>query len=107
MKTLLREAGVPCARHSLAATRPRRLPSPKRSVPIVVKPPAGAGLCPPSRRWRWGARRGAARERARRGQPAILEEFITGEEHSFETMSLDGHAVWQLAHALLPDARSK
>ena len=28
------------------------------------------------------------------GDPVLLEEFIIGDEHSFETISIDGEAVW-------------
>ncbi|HWC74126.1 MAG TPA: hypothetical protein VG454_09325, partial [Gemmatimonadales bacterium] len=28
------------------------------------------------------------------GRPVLLEEYVTGDEHSFETVSIDGRAVW-------------
>ena len=44
MKTVLRAAGVPCARHRLARSAAEAADSPEEvGFPLVVKPPAGAG----------------------------------------------------------------
>jgi Biotin carboxylase len=44
MKTVLRAAGVPCARHKLAVGAADALEFAERvGFPLVVKPPAGAG----------------------------------------------------------------
>ena len=96
MKTLLREAGVPCARHRLAATEAEAFAFAEEvGYPLVVKPPAGAGSVSTFRVDDDAALGDALRVSAPAADnPALLEEFITGEEHSFETMSLDGHAVW-------------
>jgi len=96
MKTLLREAGVPCARHRLAASEAEAFAFAEEvGYPLVVKPPAGAGSVSTFRVDDGAALADALRVSAPGADnPALLEEFITGEEHSFETMSLDGHAVW-------------
>ena len=44
MKTVLRAAGVPCARHKLAVSAADAIEFAERvGFPLVVKPPAGAG----------------------------------------------------------------
>ena len=96
MKDVLRGAGIPCARHALATKVEEALEFARQvGYPLVVKPPAGAaarstfrvddearlreclGVLPPSE-----------------AQPVLLEEFVVGEEHSFDTVSLGGRAVW-------------
>ena len=89
-------AGVPCARHRLAASEAEAFAFAEEvGYPLVVKPPAGAGSVSTFRVDGAKALAEALRVSAPNADnPALLEEFITGEEHSFETMSLDGHAVW-------------
>ncbi len=96
MKTLLREAGVPCARHALVEDE-RGLWAFAEQVgyPLVVKPPAGAGAQSTFRVDNAGAFGEALRISApSQEQPVLIEEFITGEEHSLETISVGGRAVW-------------
>lgn len=96
MKTVLTRAGLPCARHRLAF-HPEDAFAFAEDVgfPLVVKPPAGAGAkatfrvddervladclqtLPPSR-----------------NDPVLIEEFVTGEEHSFDSVVLGGRIVW-------------
>jgi biotin carboxylase len=96
MKDVLRAAGVPCAQHRLCADPAAcRAFAAETGFPLVVKPPAGAG-----------ARNTFRVEGAREleewlavappapGREALLEEFITGQEHSFDTMSIGGRALW-------------
>ncbi len=96
MKTVLREAGVPCARHRLL-TAPEDAWAFVRQVgfPIVMKPPAGAGAKATGRIDDEAALR-AALERhpptARR--PMLAEEFVRGLEHSFDGVSIDGKLIW-------------
>jgi biotin carboxylase len=96
MKTVLREAGVPCARHGLAASEAEAWAFAEEvGYPLVVKPPAGAGSLS-TFRVNDDAALGEALRMTAPGahQPVLLEEFITGDEHSFETISVGGRAVW-------------
>src|SRR6202035_3443139 len=104
MKTVLRAAVVPCARHRLPgsatdATDFARL----AGFPLVVKPPAGAGakstfrldnsgdlsawldISPPSPE-----------------RPALIEEFLTGQEGSYDSVMVDGQLVWDSFSDYLP-----
>lgn len=104
MKTLLTAAGLPCARHALAAAaEAARAFAAVVGYPIVVKPPAGAGargtfriddadqlasaldVTPPSA-----------------AQPWMMEEMVAGEEHSFDTVSIEGRPVWHSLTRYLP-----
>ncbi len=104
MKTVLRAAGVPCARHRLAASAAdARGFAAEVGFPLVVKPPAGAGAkstfrlddqgdltawldtIPPSP-----------------DQPALIEEFLTGEEGSYDSVMVDGQVVWDSVSDYLP-----
>jgi hypothetical protein len=96
MKEVLRAAGVPCARHALVATvAEARAFAAEVGYPVVVKPPAGAGSVATFR-----VERDDQLERAvlaaapDPGHPALVEEFVVGDEHSLETVSVDGRAVW-------------
>ena len=96
MKTLLRANGVPCARHRLAASIDDASAFAEASgFPLVVKPPAGAGA---QQTWRvenvGQLRRALTVQPPSPANPVLLEEFVRGEEHSFETISIDGRAVW-------------
>lgn len=96
MKDVLRKAGLPCARHCTITDAEQAWPFIEEvGYPVVVKPPAGAGARAtfqvanaeqlsdylagyvPSRR-----------------DPALLEEFIQGEEHSYEAVTIDGEVAW-------------
>src|SRR5690349_24841796 len=82
MKTVLRAAGVPCARHKLADSAEAAEDFARvAGFPLVVKPPAGAGA-------KSTFRLDDAHELAvwldsappAPGRPALLEEFLTGDE---------------------------
>jgi biotin carboxylase len=96
MKNVLREAGVPCARHRLAHDEAEgRDFAEEVGFPLVLKPPAGAGALSTFRVDDTGAFGEALRISApTQTQPVLIEEFITGEEHSLETISIGGRAVW-------------
>jgi hypothetical protein len=96
MKDALRAAGIPVARHALLVTRQEA----ERFVnavgfPIVVKPPAGAGA-------RATFRIASLAElhtlfvhhHPSPERPLLAEEFLRGREHSLETVSVAGRAVW-------------
>ncbi|MEJ2540862.1 MAG: ATP-grasp domain-containing protein [Gemmatimonadota bacterium] len=106
MKDILREHDLPCARHTLA-----RSPEETRSFvdrvgfPVIVKPPAGSGsrgtfrISSPDELESLLSQMPPSRER-----PALVEEFLTGEEHSFDAISLDGRVVWHSINHYLPSA---
>lgn len=95
MKTLLRRHDLPCARHQLAITAEQAFAFAEECLPLVAKPPDGAGakatvrvddreqlasylrVAPPSEE-----------------QPVLLEEFLTGTEHSFDAVTVGGLPVF-------------
>ncbi|MGQ0646456.1 MAG: ATP-grasp domain-containing protein [Gemmatimonadaceae bacterium] len=96
MKTLLRAAGLPCARHRLAGSVDDAVAFAEYSgFPMVVKPPSGAGAISTFRVDRMEALLGTlAVAPPSSAKPVLLEEFIVGEEHSFETITIDGQHRW-------------
>lgn len=96
MKATLRAAGLPCARHSLV-TNANDAWAFARDVgfPLVAKPPAGAGARN-TERINDGAALGAwlLHNPPDAERPLLLEEFLSGREHSLETISIGGHSVW-------------
>jgi biotin carboxylase len=96
MKDVLRARDLPCARHRLAHDAGEALAFADESgFPLVVKPPAGAGarntFRVDSRAELEGYLRTAPPSAA---APVLLEEFITGKEHSFDTVTLNGVHVF-------------
>ncbi|HEX8503308.1 MAG TPA: ATP-grasp domain-containing protein [Pyrinomonadaceae bacterium] len=96
MKEVLRAAGVPCARHRLARSEAEGWGFVEEvGYPVVVKPPAGAGAEGTFRADGADALGEALRASAPTdARPVLLEEFVTGDEHSLETISVGGRAVW-------------
>ena len=104
MKAVFEAAGVPCARS-------RRVESAEEvhgfaeaiGYPFVVKPLAGAGARNTFRiedggqldAWLASAPLGG-------GQPVLLEEFVRGDEHSFDSVVVDGRLVWHSISRYLP-----
>ncbi len=104
MKDLLRAAGVPCARHCLAASgAASREFAAATGFPIVVKPPDGAGgagtyrLDDPAALERY-----LAAHPPDAARPALCEEFLSGEEHSFDSVAIDGRLVFWSVSRYLP-----
>lgn len=96
MKDVLRAAGVPVARHRLVrAAGDLHAFAAEVGFPVVIKPPAGAGARATHR-----LENAAALESALRSyppsasDPMLAEEFLQGTEHSLETVSIGGNAVW-------------
>jgi hypothetical protein len=96
MKDVLREAGVPCAAHALVTGAPEATAFARNvGFPLVAKPPAGAGSQATYRlddadalhAWLHSVPPSA-------DQPALLEEFLVGEEHTFDSVSVSGNTVW-------------
>ena len=104
MKTVLRAAGVPCARHTLAVSPADAIEFAERvGFPLVVKPPAGAGakstfrLDAPADLGAWLEAAPPAPDR-----PAQIEEFLTGDEGSYDSVMTDGQVIWDSVSRYLP-----
>ncbi|MEP7027855.1 MAG: ATP-grasp domain-containing protein [Candidatus Eisenbacteria bacterium] len=96
MKSVLEQAGLPCARHALARSADEATAFAKRvGYPIVAKPQAGAGA---RNTFRLDSDEQLADACAhmppRPESPVMLEEFVTGEEHSFDAVMVDGRPAW-------------
>src|SRR5205085_7959449 len=71
--------------------------------PLVVKPPAGAASQATHRADNADALRAVlAAMHPSEATPVLLEEFITGDEHSFDTFTLDGRPVFHSLTRYLP-----
>lgn len=104
MKSVLKKAGLPCARH-LLITRPDEAHDFVRQVgfPLVVKPPAGAGAASTFRVDDEPALRQAlAVCRTGPERPTLLEEYMHGQEFSFDSIMVDGRVVWHSFSHYLP-----
>ena len=92
MKSVLRAAGVPCARYRLA-----------ESADAAANPAAGAGAkstfrlddAGDLRVWLDAAPPGP-------GRPALIEEFLTGDEGSYDSVMTDGQIAWDSISAYQP-----
>jgi hypothetical protein len=96
MKEVLRAAGVPCARHALVhdGAQAKQFAS-EVGFPLVAKPPAGAGSQATYRLDDDTALDGWLGAAPPSGDsPALLEEFLVGEEHTFDSVTLGGRTVW-------------
>ncbi len=96
MKTVLRNAGVPCARHQLARSADEAITFAKSvEGALVVKPPAGAGAKATFRVNRMAQLEELlAASPPSSGNPVLLEEFLTGKERTFDGVVLNGRLVW-------------
>jgi hypothetical protein len=96
MKAVLRQHDLPCARHRLAANAEDAWEFVREvGYPIVLKPPAGAGARDTYRiDSEDDLRRVLATVPPSAPGPALLEEFILGEEHSFDSVFVGGRMVW-------------
>jgi hypothetical protein len=104
MKSVLRAAGVPCARYRLADSAAAAAGfAAEVGFPLVVKPPAGAGAKSTFRLddvndlrvWLDAAPPAP-------GRLALLEEFLTGDEGSYDSVMVDGRIVWDSVSSYLP-----
>ncbi|HEY2267940.1 MAG TPA: hypothetical protein VGI96_35345 [Streptosporangiaceae bacterium] len=104
MKTVFEQAGIPCARHKLAVRATDAHEFTERvGFPVVVKPPAGAGakstfrLDDPGDLNAWLEMAPPSPD-----QPAQMEEFLTGDEGSYDSVMIDGQVVWDSVSDYLP-----
>ena len=104
MKDVLRNAGIPCARHALVGDRVAAKSFIERvGLPVVVKPPAGAGgkgtyrLDRPEEVDSY-----LQRSPPNSGEPTLFEEFVHGTEHSFDCIFVNGKPVWHSISRYMP-----
>ncbi len=104
MKTVLSAAGVPCARHRLVTEPGEALAFAEQvGFPLVAKPPAGAGAqatyrlddIATLRSWLGALPPGPE-------SPGLLEEFLVGDEHTFDSITIAGQTVWASISDYLP-----
>ena len=104
MKAVFETAGVPCARsRRVESTADVHAFAAAIGFPFVAKPLAGAGARNTFRvdddgqlaAW-------LASAPPVEGQPMLLEEFVRGDEHSFDSVLVDGRLVWHSISRYLP-----
>ncbi len=95
MKDMLRAGGLPGARHRLCTTKAEAVEFGRSSgYPLVVKPPAGAGAKNTFRVENESELESCLRSiPPHPASPVLLEEFLSGTEYSFDSVSLDGRHV--------------
>ena len=103
---VLRAAGLPCARHRLADERRGAVWSSPSEVGLPAGRQAAGGR---GRQGHLPPRRGASSSRRRwRSDPPraaaalVVEEFVVGDEHSFDAVSIGGRPVWHSLTHYLP-----
>jgi biotin carboxylase len=95
MKEILRKHGLPCARHRRVVKDDDALRFAEEvGYPLVVKPSAGSGARNTFRVEDETQLREALRLGEGEGADTLLEEFVRGQEHSFDSVFLDGRVVW-------------
>ncbi len=104
MKDVLNAAGLPCARHVLAENSGQAVAFAELvGFPLVAKPPSGAGG---KSTFRLNSHQDLdamlQRYPVNRYDPTLLEEFVTGIEHSFDSVMLHGKPVWYSISRYLP-----
>lgn len=104
MKSVMSAAGVPCARYRLADSAAAVADfAMDVGFPLVVKPPAGSGSrstfrlddSSDLRAWLDTAPPSPTRL-------TLLEEFLTGDEGSYDSVMVDGQIVWDSVSRYLP-----
>jgi hypothetical protein len=104
MKDALRAHGLPCARYAVvhSADEARAFVA-RAGFPLVLKPTEGMGCRATYRIQTPEALDQALRSlRVSAGHPALLEEFLTGREYSFDTLVVDGQVRFHSFTRYLP-----
>lgn len=106
MKRILRDAGLPCARHALAhSAEDARAFVNAVGYPVIVKPQAGSGSRGTHRVSTDDDLAGCLRSMPPGpARPLMMEEFVVGQEHSFDSIALGGRMVWHSINDYLPAA---
>jgi phosphoribosylaminoimidazole carboxylase (NCAIR synthetase) len=106
MKDVLRAHGLPCARHALVRSQAEATAFVEEvGFPVIVKPPAGSGSRGTFRIQAWDDLTSLfAQMPPAPGEPTLVEEFIVGEEHSFDSIALGGEVVWHSINHYFPSA---
>jgi glutathione synthase/RimK-type ligase-like ATP-grasp enzyme len=103
MKALLTAKEIPCAKFALVSdTDTAWLFVRKVGFPVIVKPPEGAGAEFTYRVEDDDAFRDVLSKHPPSAQPLLIEEFITGEEHSFDAFTVNGKVKWHSITRYLP-----
>ena len=104
MKDVLAKHGLPCARHArLTDERAAWRFAEEVGYPLVLKPAAGAGAKSTFRvAGAEDLREALAAARPSPERAAVVEEFVIGDEFSFDTVSIRGRAVWHSISHYLP-----
>ena len=106
MKDVLRAHGLPCARHGLVRSPQEARDFVARAgLPVIAKPPAGSGSRGTFRIATDDDLTGLLETMPPSGdRPLLMEEFVVGDEHSFDAMSLEGRVVWHSINHYFPSA---
>ncbi|WP_420448301.1 ATP-grasp domain-containing protein [Candidatus Palauibacter sp.] len=104
MKDVLRAHDLPCARHALVRDETEATSfANETGFPLIVKPPAGSGARGTFRVETPAQLRTAiAMSQSSAERPTLIEEFVGGEEHSFDAVSIGGRVVWHSINHYLP-----
>ena len=104
MKEYFRKAGVPCARHCSATSEKEAWKFVESNgFPVCVKPVDGAATLSTFRVEDAKSFAEVLRSSGvSKEHPLQIEEWITGQEHSFETVSIKGKPIWHSLTHYLP-----
>lgn len=106
MKSVLRANGLPCARHGVARSTDEAWGVAREiGYPLIVKPKEGSGARGTYRLDDDDDLAGCLGSMPPApARPLMLEEFVSGDEHSFDSISLGGRIVWSSTNDYLPGA---
>ncbi|NND76485.1 MAG: ATP-grasp domain-containing protein [Ilumatobacter sp.] len=105
MKEVLRAAGVPCARSTGATSADEvRAFADEVGYPLIVKPPDGAGASGTHRADdAEDLERAIAASGLAHGATVAVEEFVTGHEGFYDTITVDGQVVHEFVCHYYPN----